>query len=206
MSMSKRLSFKVYLFLALTMIIIVGVFGRGWFSEPKPQPPAAAAKQFKTSSSSSELQSPKFDFPQIDGGQALMGKMVNETLRKQLGRSTWYTLHVMASRYPTDPTPDEQNIMSSYFNILSYLYPCGDWYVSLFSSTLPFFFPPVINMVSRVDSRNDFEQWLCTFHNAVNVRLGKDTVDCSGVHDLYDCGCGPDLVRYKPEADANPNA
>ncbi|OMJ26463.1 COX assembly mitochondrial protein 2 [Smittium culicis] len=78
-------------------------------------------------------------FPQIDEGSALMGKMVNETLRKQLGNSTWYTLHV--------------------------------------------------------GSRDEFEQWLCTFHNAVNTRLGKKTVDCSKVHEMYDCGCGPDLVR-----------
>ncbi|PVU88948.1 hypothetical protein BB559_005308 [Furculomyces boomerangus] len=78
-------------------------------------------------------------------GQALMGKMTNETLRADLGRSSWYLLHL--------------------------------------------------------DDRDGFEQWLCKTHNIVNKMLGKPIFDCLTVHDQYDCGCGPDLVRYNPEKD-----
>ncbi|OMH85646.1 FAD-linked sulfhydryl oxidase ERV2 [Zancudomyces culisetae] len=60
-------------------------------------------------------------------GESLMGKMVNETLRAQLGKSTWYFLHVMASRYPQDPTTTEQKRTQSFLQLLAYLYPCGDW-------------------------------------------------------------------------------
>ncbi|KAJ1676021.1 hypothetical protein EV182_000090 [Spiromyces aspiralis] len=87
----------------------------------------------------------------------VMGKMANETLREQLGRST-----------------------------------CAHHIQQYFRE-----FPP------QVRSRDEFEQYLCRFHNAVNKRLGKEEFDCSTVHDHYDCGCGPDLVRYDPNKDAD---
>ncbi|KAI7826309.1 ERV/ALR sulfhydryl oxidase domain-containing protein [Kickxella alabastrina] len=122
----------------------------------------------------------------------VMGKMANETLRAQLGRRTWYLMHVMASRYPTDPTADERGAMKSFLFLLSRLYPCGDC-AHHFQQHLKKH-PPV------VDSRDKLEQYLCTMHNVVNKSLKKPVFDCAVVHETYDCGCGPDNVRYNPKA------
>ncbi|KAJ2517119.1 hypothetical protein GGI11_003251 [Coemansia sp. RSA 2049] len=120
----------------------------------------------------------------------VMGKMANETLRAQLGRRTWYLLHVMASRYPEDPTRDEKDAAKSFLFLLSRLYPCGDC-AHHFQQHLKKY-PPL------VESRNDLEQYLCSMHNVVNKSLKKPVFNCSEVHEAYDCGCGPDTVRYSP--------
>ncbi|KAJ2384816.1 hypothetical protein GGI05_004886 [Coemansia sp. RSA 2603] len=122
----------------------------------------------------------------------VMGKMANETLRAQLGRRTWYLMHVMASRYPVDPTKDEKQAMKSFLFLLSRLYPCGDC-AHHFQQHLKKH-PPV------VDSRDDLEQYLCAMHNVVNKSLKKPAFNCTEVHEAYDCGCGPDNVRYNPNA------
>ncbi|KAJ1806088.1 hypothetical protein LPJ77_003836 [Coemansia sp. RSA 2523] len=120
----------------------------------------------------------------------VMGKMANETLRAQLGRRTWYLLHVMASRYPEDPAHDEKEAMRSFLFLMSRLYPCGDC-AHHFQQHLKKH-PPV------VDTRHELEQYLCGMHNVVNKSLKKPVFNCTEVHETYDCGCGPDVVRYKP--------
>ncbi|PVU97252.1 hypothetical protein BB561_000667 [Smittium simulii] len=126
-------------------------------------------------------------------GKAVMGKLANETLRAQLGQSTWYLLHVMASRYPVEPTETEKILVLGFIKYLSFLYPCGDCAVH-FQQNLK-------KLPPNVDSRDAFEQWLCQIHNIVNKSLEKPIFDCKKVHDAYDCGCGPDLIRYDPELD-----
>ncbi|KAJ1844290.1 hypothetical protein H4S02_004198 [Coemansia sp. RSA 2611] len=121
----------------------------------------------------------------------VMGKMANETLRAQLGRRTWYFLHVMASRYPEQPTGDERTAMRSFLFLMSRLYPCGDC-AHHFQQHLKKH-PPVVG------SRNDLEQYLCAMHNVVNRSLKKPVFNCTEVHETYDCGCGPDTVRYTPK-------
>ncbi|KAJ1800922.1 hypothetical protein LPJ59_000712 [Coemansia sp. RSA 2399] len=122
----------------------------------------------------------------------VMGKMANETLRAQLGRRTWYLLHVMASRYPEEPTKDEKDAAKGFLFLLSRLYPCGDC-AHHFQQHLKKH-PPV------VDSRNDLEQYLCGMHNVVNKSLNKPVFNCTEVHEAYDCGCGPDNIRYTPRS------
>ncbi|KAJ2555094.1 hypothetical protein EV175_002367 [Coemansia sp. RSA 1933] len=122
----------------------------------------------------------------------VMGKMGNETLRAQLGRRTWYLLHVMASRYPEEPTKDEREAARGFLFLLSRLYPCGDC-AHHFQQHLKKY-PPI------VDSRNGLEQYLCAMHNVVNKSLGKPVFNCTEVHEAYDCGCGPDNVRYTPRS------
>ncbi|OMJ26712.1 FAD-linked sulfhydryl oxidase ALR [Smittium culicis] len=151
----KRILFATALVTFLLILLFTGTFEtpKSVMTEPKDSskmnadatPPETTTTTATAAAAASKdrVAATNGMFPQIDEGSALMGKMANETLRKQLGNSTWYTLHV--------------------------------------------------------GSRDEFEQWLCTFHNAVNTRLGKETVDCSKVHEMYDCGCGPDLVRYKPK-------
>lgn len=60
-------------------------------------------------------------------GGVIMGVMANNTARQILGSSTWTLLHVMASRYPLQPTKDEKEAITKFIYLLSRLYPCGDW-------------------------------------------------------------------------------
>ncbi|KAJ2708877.1 hypothetical protein H4R19_004530 [Coemansia spiralis] len=122
----------------------------------------------------------------------VMGKMVNETLRAQLGQRTWYLMHVMASRFPEEPTGNEKEAMRSFLFLMSRLYPCGDC-AHHFQQHLKKH-PPIVT------TRHDLEQYLCNMHNVVNTSLKKPLFNCTTVHEAYDCGCGPDTVRYKPRA------
>jgi len=37
----------------------------------------------------------------------------------------------------------------------------------------------------KVETRQDFEQWMCQLHNSVNERLGKEAFDCSKVEERW---------------------
>ncbi|KAI0071797.1 FAD-dependent thiol oxidase [Panus rudis PR-1116 ss-1] len=74
--------------------------------------------------------SPTNDATHVSGdsaaGGVIMGKLGNATAKAELGRATWKLLHTMTLRFPEDPTEDERNALSSYFYLLSRLYPCGE--------------------------------------------------------------------------------
>ncbi|KAF8150448.1 ERV/ALR sulfhydryl oxidase domain-containing protein [Mycena galopus ATCC 62051] len=93
-------------------------------------------------------------------------------LRAALGRATWKLLHTMTLRYPED----ERDALSSYFHLLSRLYPCGEC-AAEFQMLLQKY-PPQAMLV----------------HNVVNKRLHKDEFDCAHLDDTYDCGCGDEPI------------
>ena len=95
--------------------IIAGLKPNGEF---QPQKSWTAALTPTTLSLS---RSAAFKTPQ----KAIMSKMVNETLRAQLGRSAWYVLHVMSAKFPLKPSVQEQQTFLDYISLFSQLYPCG---------------------------------------------------------------------------------
>ncbi|KAL8804486.1 MAG: hypothetical protein Q9223_005711 [Gallowayella weberi] len=115
-------------------------------------------------------------------GEAIAGKIANETTKAELGRSAWRLLHTTMSSYPLHPTASEQSALSSYVHLFARLYPCGQC-ASHFQQILKKF-PP------QVSGRKAAELWGCTVHNEVNKSLGKDRFDCARVGEVYDCGCG----------------
>lgn len=44
----------------------------------------------------------------------------------------------------------------------------------------------------QTSSRKAASVWLCSMHNLVNARLGKEEFDCNALEGTYDCGCGGD--------------
>lgn len=42
----------------------------------------------------------------------------------------------------------------------------------------------------QTSSRKSASLWLCSMHNLVNARLGKEEFDCNMLEGTYDCGCG----------------
>jgi len=82
--------------------------------------------------------------------------------RDKLGQSTWYLLHEIVNHVP----PNEH--FEPFMKALSHLYPCAECrkhigdYLSHNNVTMT-------------------KQWVCEFHNDVNVRLGKQKFDCTTV-------------------------
>ncbi|CCG80838.1 Putative uncharacterized protein [Taphrina deformans PYCC 5710] len=113
----------------------------------------------------------------------VMGKLLNETLKADLGRHAWFLFHTVLSRYPDTPTPGEREDLVQYVRYFTKLYPCGDC-ASHFQTVLE-------RMPVQSSSRVAAAQWGCAVHNVVNARLGKQAYDCSGILEDYDCGCGP---------------
>jgi len=127
-----------------------------------------------------------------DGG-VIMSKLENATAKAELGRATWKLIHTMTLRYPEKPTQDERDALSSYFHLLSRLYPCGECAME-FQQLLKSH-PP------QTSSRRAASLWLCSVHNHVNERLGKEQFDCAHLDETYDCGCGDEPIGTTPPTD-----
>lgn len=101
--------------------------------------------------------------------------------REQLGRGTWRLLHTMASKYPVHPTSTDKQDMARFLALLGRLFPCEE--CSMHFQAMMGRHTPQLN------SRDEFEQWMCAVHNVVNRRIGKDVFDCERVRDVWGCGC-----------------
>jgi hypothetical protein len=99
-----------------------------------------------------------------------------------LGRSTWTLLHSIGAGLHDPPTPDEQRRVLLVLRELGEIYPCIEC-------------RPGFNYLDEsppdFSSRAAFEEWLCSWHNAISKRLGKDEVACSPskLHQAYQLGC-----------------
>lgn len=91
---------------------------------------------------------------------------------EQLGRSSWTLLHTIAANYPERPSPVQQNETRQFLRLFGNVYPCwvcaDDFRTWMQEGHEP-----------KVSNRQEFAQWLCEAHNAVNVKLGKKAFDCS---------------------------
>ncbi|KAL9597409.1 MAG: hypothetical protein Q9219_005162 [cf. Caloplaca sp. 3 TL-2023] len=130
--------------------------------------------------------------PEVLKGGVIAGKIANETIKAELGRSAWRLLHTTMSSYPLHPTISEQSALSSYIHLFARLYPCGEC-ASHFQQILKKYSP-------QVGGRKAAEMWGCTVHNEVNKSLGKEMFDCARVGEVYDCGCGDDGKEEEKEA------
>ncbi|KAL1957854.1 hypothetical protein VTO42DRAFT_5419 [Malbranchea cinnamomea] len=119
----------------------------------------------------------------LNGG-VISSKLGNETIKAELGRSTWRFLHTMMAQYPDEPSLEEQETLRSFIYLFARLYPCGEC-AAHFQEHLAKY-PP------QVSSRSAAAGWLCFIHNEVNKMLKKDEFDCNKIGDFYDCGCGHD--------------
>ncbi|KAI9199443.1 ERV/ALR sulfhydryl oxidase domain-containing protein [Polychytrium aggregatum] len=111
----------------------------------------------------------------------IMSKMGNETLKAELGRSSWRLIHTMVGKFPVTPTDDEKESLLDFIYLFAKLYPCGDCarhFQKILRANPP-----------DVSSRDAASQWACKVHNLVNKRLGKPQFDCSTVAEIWKCGC-----------------
>ncbi|MCJ1386691.1 hypothetical protein MMC17_009817 [Xylographa soralifera] len=124
-------------------------------------------------------------------GDAIMGKLGNETLKAELGRASWKLFHTTMARFPDAPSEDEQTALFSYIHLFARLYPCGEC-AGHFRQILTKF-PP------QVKTRSTAAAWACHVHNEVNKSLSKPMFDCSNIGDFYDCGCAEEPGEAKRE-------
>ncbi|KAI5301288.1 hypothetical protein KEM56_001842 [Ascosphaera pollenicola] len=131
-------------------------------------------------------------------GPVVMPTLGNDTIKAELGRSTWRLLHTMMARFPEEPTPDEQDTLRSFIYLFSRLYPCGEC-AQHFQHMLKSY-PP------QVSSRNAAAAWACDVHNKVNKKLRKPIFDCANIGDFYDCGCADDGTGTNPHGKSRHSA
>jgi mitochondrial FAD-linked sulfhydryl oxidase len=97
--------------------------------------------------------------------------------REELGRSTWIFLHTLAAQYPETPSRQNQKDVNNLFDILTRLYPCGH--------CAKHFKQVIKHSPPRASNRKEFQHWLCSIHNIVNRRLGKEVFDCNLVEERW---------------------
>ena len=56
-------------------------------------------------------------------GDAIMGKIGNETIKAELGRAAWKLFHTTMAKFPDKPSQDEQTALFSYIHLFARLYP-----------------------------------------------------------------------------------
>lgn len=101
-----------------------------------------------------------------------------------LGRSTWTFLHTFTANYPVRADPAMQLKTTSFLNLFSELYPC--WVCAEdFKSWMN-----TEENKPKVTGRDEFGQWMCRAHNAVNVKLGKKEFDCDAWEGRWRTGVG----------------
>lgn len=115
---------------------------------------------------------------------SFMPKMPSEEARAELGKSSWRLLHTMLSRFPDNPTLEQEENLREFIRLFSILYPCGEC-GEHFREMLKKY--PI-----QTSNRKSASMWGCSVHNIVNKRLGKEIYDCSTILEDYDCGCGGD--------------
>ena len=91
---------------------------------------------------------------------------------EELGRSSWTLLHTMTASYPEKPSSVQQTETKQFINLFGKMYPCwvcaDDFRAWMKDGNEP-----------RVSNREEFGRWACEAHNAVNVKLGKESFDCN---------------------------
>ncbi|KAE8741397.1 hypothetical protein FOCC_FOCC013096 [Frankliniella occidentalis] len=100
--------------------------------------------------------------------------------KDELGSKTWGFLHTMAAYYPENPSPQQKQDMTSFFDVFSRFYPC-EVCAKDFQKEIKIQ-PP------KVDSQKSLSKWLCDMHNIVNVKLSKKTFDCNRVNERWKDG------------------
>ncbi|MCJ1310016.1 hypothetical protein MMC25_003677 [Agyrium rufum] len=90
-----------------------------------------------------------------------------------LGNHTWTLLHTISASYPEQANSTQQSEMKQFISLFSKLYPC--WVCA--DDFREWMHKP--GNEPRVEGREKLGRWMCEAHNEVNVKLGKQTFDCS---------------------------
>lgn len=111
------------------------------------------------------------------------------------GPSAWKFLHSVTFNFPDNPTPLEQQEAEKFFSSLKNLLPCEECKRNYETELQRF----------PIDTRSKYalSNWLVNVHNAVNIRLGKSTLNYAEATKIYENNCAQCNNKYyekKPKA------
>lgn len=129
----------------------------------------------------------------------IMPLMPDLAKKQELGRHAWYLFHTTLSRYPDEPTNQQQTKLRNYIDLFAEFYPCGE--CSYHFQKL------LVGNPIQVKSRETAAMWGCHLHNLVNEHLEKEIYDCTTILEDYDCGCGEfsEFSKEKGTSDSKKN-
>ena len=96
------------------------------------------------------------------------------------GHHGWKFLHSMTLSYPDNPSENDRNNFSQFFNILKDVLPCEKCQLH-FANNLQTY--PVEN---HLENKESLFRWLVDIHNRVNVDNGKREYTYDEVTELYE--------------------
>ena len=97
------------------------------------------------------------------------------------GTHVWYSIHLIALGYPSNPTLENKRQYHAFYNQLALVLPCQmcrDHYTEILRSKLPL-------TMEHLRSRDTLFAWTVAVHNIVNVDLGKPTMAVSRAVAFY---------------------
>jgi FAD-linked sulfhydryl oxidase len=96
----------------------------------------------------------------------------------KIGRSSWTLLHTMSVYLPEKELPQKtQNDLTNFVSILSRTYPCSHCAEDMRKD--------ISQEPPKVQTGQEFANWLCKLHNKVNVKLGKAEFDCRTIYERW---------------------
>jgi hypothetical protein len=98
-----------------------------------------------------------------------MGKSYKEVL----GNATWKFLHTLAYGWKNNNNENKNKKMGKFLYLLSDIYPCG---------MCGKYFKKMLDYYGIDASTNrSFRKYMCKMHNYVNIKLGKETMNCNNI-------------------------
>lgn len=114
---------------------------------------------------------------------------------REFGPHYWYLYEQVGNQLPDAPNRSDRILAKSAVETITRLLPCD-------SDCKQFTYNYFNHTPLNFDSRKDYKQSLCTFHNAVNKKVGKEERDCN-VYTMQDSQCSDCSVKQDSQTSDN---
>ena len=97
--------------------------------------------------------------------------------KPEIGRRTWALLHSIANTFPEKPNEYDKNMMTKFLYGLARSYPCkvcGGHLIKMLDKK-----------GIKMDSRDEFGNYICNIHNVVNKVLNKSQFNCNKSYEVW---------------------
>lgn len=105
------------------------------------------------------------------------------------GPCAWIFLHSISYSYPENPTENHKKEYLDFLNSLTHVIPC--------ENCRQHFSEYIIENPPKLNSRDEFSEWLIDLHNNVNMDNKKNILTYEDVHKKY-------MELYEDEKKLNP--
>lgn len=112
-----------------------------------------------------------------------------------IGNASWKVLHAYSKQYPENPAQADKKEFHTLLKSVLRTIPDDDCKCRTHAVNYIQKYPP------KIANRDDLVQWVCSFHNDVNRRLGKHEFDCKILFEKKPCKtCKPTQVIQDKDA------